>query len=403
MDLNETNPCKECGVLHENPNDHEFIYTDSNDILNKRGLVDSLTLQPFYEPIELNCGHTFSKSSIEEAFRNKKECPMCRKRTSKINETNQIIKNQVNDLEVKCPNQCDLKIERQFLKTHLLDCPKLKKNCLNKCDDKKCDFVGIKTEMDEHIKVCELRTITCNGIGQCSIVALHLEEHNCFTDLIKKVSTVINHTSQIHKLEINSLKNALNTQGQIINQQKLRIEQHTDYIKKYQDEIKLLHNNTSIQNSLLQSQKKTIEAQEYKIKYFDKRLSTLEIVSSKTNFCKVLSASSPSIPVSSFSSLSNDVFGKDLNLMNIPKKIYTNESKCVNTIDKSTYDFGFSKYAPLNKKNEDNKDLPSKNLSSDADADADTGIKLNTLYVENKTTLSTNDRKRKAEDDNVNE
>ena len=400
--MNEPKPCNECGIKHS-PGEHEFDYVVSLDILKKNGLVDSISLQPFYEPIDLNCGHTFSKSSIEEVFRNKKECPMCRKRTSKMNETNQIIKNQVNDLQVKCPNHCDIKIERQFLKHHLLDCPNVKKNCLNKCDDKKCDFVGIKTEMDEHNKVCALRTLTCNGIGQCSIVALHLEEHNCFKDLIKKVSTVINHTNQIHKLEIDSLKNALNTQGKVINQQKLRIEENTDYIKKYQDEIKLLHNNTSIQNSLLHSQKKTIESQEYKLKYFDKRLSTLEIVSSKTNFCKVLSSSSPSIPVSSSPSLSNDVFGKDLNLMNIPKKICTNESKYVNTIDKSTYDFGFSKYAPLNKKNEDNKDLPSKNLSSDADANADSNagnsIKLNTLLVENETTLSINDRKRKAEDE----
>ena len=273
--------CKDCGVKHS-PREHEFEYVETNDILNKRGLVDSISLQPFYEPIDLNCGHTFSKSSIEEVFRNKKECPLCRKRTSKMNETHQIIRNQLNDLQVKCPNHCDIKIERQFLKNHLLDCPNVKKNCLNKCDDKKCEFIGIKTEMDEHNKVCELRTIICNGIGKCSVYAFKLEEHNCFKDLMKKVSEVVEHNTNIHKLELNKFKNSLKQQDEIINQQKQIIEQNTVCIKKYQDDLKLLQNHSSIQNSLLQSQKKTIESQDYKMKYFDKRLFALEYTPKRT-------------------------------------------------------------------------------------------------------------------------
>ena len=376
--------CQDCGLKHS-PGEHEFEYVETTEILNKRGLVDSISLQPFYEPVDLNCGHTFSKSSIEEVFRNKKECPICRKRTSKMNETHQIIRNQLNDLQVKCPNRCDIKIERQFLKNHLLDCPNVKKNCLNNYDDKKCDFVGIKLEMDEHNKVCDLRTIICNGIGKCSIVALHLEEHNCFTDLIKKVSRVIDQHAHTHKLEINSLKNAHKHQDEIINQQKQIIEQNTICIKKYQDDLNLLHNHTSIQNILLQSQKKTTEAQEHKSIFFDKRLCALEYINKKstnlssnsltlpssdkslsnTTFSSLSSFTSLS-SLSSFSSLTKDAFGKNSKPMFLPKPSFI----------------------------EDNKDL-----NNDNDKDN----KTETSLVENETTLSTNDRKRKAEDDNDNE
>ena len=360
--------CKDCGIKHS-PGEHEFEYVEPTEILNKRGLVDSISLQPFYEPIDLNCGHTFSKSSIEEVFRNKKECPVCRKRTSKMNETHQIIRNQLNDLQVKCPNHCDIKIERQFLKNHLLDCPNVKKNCLNKCDDKKCEFIGVKTEMDEHNKVCELRTIICNGIGKCSVYAFKLEEHNCFKDLMKKVSEVVEHNTNIHKLELNKFKNSQKHQDEIINQQKQIIEQNTVCIKKYQDDLKLLQNHSSIQNSLLQSQKKTIESQDYKMKYFDKRLFALEYTPKRTtdlvsttvpSSSKYISKSISSSSLSSFSSLTKDVFGKQSKPMFLPK------SSSI----------------------EDNKEL-----NNDKDNKTETSL------VKNETTLSTNDRKRKAEDD----
>lgn len=367
--INENTSCKDCGIYHAKSNEHEFEYVETNDILNKRGLVDSISLQPFYEPVDLNCGHTFSKSSIEEVFRNKKECPMCRKRTSKMNETHQIIRNQLNDLQVKCPNHCDIKIERQFLKNHLLDCPNVKKNCLNKCDDKKCDFVGIKTEMNEHNKVCELRAIICNGIGKCSVYAFKLEEHNCFKDLMKKVSGVLDQNTNIFKLELNNLKNSLKQQDEIINQQKQIIEQNTVNIKKYQDDFKLLQNHSSTQNSLLQSQKKTIESQDYKMKYFDKRLFALEYTPKRTtdlvsttvpSSSKYISKSISSSSLSSFSSLTKDVFGKHSKPMFLPK------SSSI----------------------EDNKEL-----NNDKDNKTETSL------VKNETTLSTNDRKRKAEDE----
>jgi len=376
--MDNINPCQYCGIKHSPEGEHEFEYVETTEVLNKRGLVDSISLQPFYEPIDLNCGHTFSKLSIEEVFRNKKECPMCRKRTSKMNETHQIIRNQLNDLQVKCPNHCDIKIERQFLKNHLLDCPNVKKNCLNKCDDKKCNFVGIKIEMDEHNKVCELRTIICSGIGQCSIYAFKLEEHNCFKDLMKKVSGVIEHHTHTHKLELNSLKNAQKHQDEIINQQKQIIEQNTGSIKKYQDELKLLHNHTSIQNIFLQSQKKTIESQDYKMIYFEKRLLALEYINKKyTN----LSSNSLTLP-SSGKSLSNTTFTSLSSFSSLTKDVFGKKSKPM--------------FLPKSSSIEDNTEL-----NNDKDKDKDN--KTETSLVENETTLSTNDRKRKAEDASVND
>ena len=414
MEMNVPKPCTECGVLHENPNDHEFIYTDSNDILNKRGLVDSLTLQPFYEPIELNCGHTFSKSSIEEAFRNKKECPICRKKSIKLNSTHTIIRNQLNDLEVKCPNQCDLKLERQFLKTHLLNCPNVKTSCLNKCDDKKCNFIGIKTEMNEHIKVCELRTITCNGEGKCSIVALNLEEHNCFRYLKKNIGLEFQKmyytsTTEINKLKaeqklntdnISKLMNVIGSYQKIIYEQKKTIEQTTNSIKEHKDECNKHH-------SMILSQNQIIQSQEHKLNSIDKKVSKLVLDTMKNDpnclFSHSLSSSTPlslastpfsSTPLFSSTSTLTNIVGKECKLLfNPEKKICSEGSKYFNTTNKPNFNFGFSQYAPLKMEKQE-----IKNVGIETSIETSSNTTTQNSLVENETTLPINDRKRKAED-----
>ena len=151
--------CKECGEIHANPNEHIYVYVDSPELLNKRGLVDSLTLEPFIDPVELPCRHTFTRTSIESALSNKKECPECRKKTSKINETSRIVREQVNQLEVVCPNKCGVNIERQMLQHHLVDkCENRKIACPNKYKEESCKFYGVKNDLETHnicfINIC---------------------------------------------------------------------------------------------------------------------------------------------------------------------------------------------------------------------------------------------------------
>ena len=115
--------------------------------------------------------------------------------------------------------------------------------------------------------------------------------------------------------------------------------------------------------------KKTIESQDYKMKYFDKRLFALEYTPKRTtnlvsttvpSSSKYISKSISSSSLSSFSSLTKDVFGKTSKPMFLPK------SSSI----------------------EDNKEL-----NNDKDNKTETSL------VKNETTLSTNDRKRKAEDE----
>lgn len=268
------NLCKECGELHDNPQEHLYTYVDSHEILNKRGLVDSITLEPFIDPVELSsCGHTFSRYSIESALSTKKECPECRKKTfSTPKETSRIIREQVNQLDVICPNKCGVNVERQSLANHLLEkCSSIRAFCTNKYKEDSCKFYGVKTDLEKHKNECKFRILDCEG--KCGVIAIEQMPpylpHNCIQYLSHKSKQMIEIIKQIHP-ELQQVKEQSQIHEQTINIHKGYIKDQDNKMKERDNIISFLEKKSIIQDekiNALNQEIHMINKEAYDIKF----------------------------------------------------------------------------------------------------------------------------------------
>ena len=271
------NSCVECGERHTIPNEHLFTYVESNDKLNKRGLVDSITLEPFIDPVDLSCGHTFSKHSIEHVFLTTKACPECRTESSKFNETSRIIRSQVNQLEVWCPRKCGLNVERHSLHNHLAEnCPNIKQHyCPNKYKEESCKFYGIRHDLEKHKNECLFRVINCEG--KCGLVLFQDPNHNCITFLSQK-------TKKIMEIITQMLIPELKTYQSQIKESNSKIKDLESQISVQNTQIRSQNTQISLHNSHIKDQSKNIEAQSKRI---TEQSSMIAEQSSNTNIIKI--------------------------------------------------------------------------------------------------------------------
>lgn len=242
--------CKDCGEQHDNPKEHIFTYVDSNELLNKRGLVDSVTLEPFIDPVELGCGHTFSRYSIESALATKKECPECRKKSTKLTETSRIVREQVNQLEVICPNKCGKTVERQSLGNHLSEkCSITKVSCTNKYKEENCKFYGIREDLEKHTHECSFRILDCEG--KCGVIAIEqmppYHPHSCIHFLCQKTKQMIEIIKQMHP-ELQQVKQKYLLQENTLNIHKGYIQEKDTKMKERDNIISFLEKKSIIQD-----------------------------------------------------------------------------------------------------------------------------------------------------------
>jgi hypothetical protein len=97
--------CGVCGVLHRSDaHAHEFDYVENDDYHRDNDLLDSFTLEPLFEPMQLPCGHMFSfHRGIQRKLIDKKKCPMNCSSTITIANFIQpalMVKNTLNKLKV---------------------------------------------------------------------------------------------------------------------------------------------------------------------------------------------------------------------------------------------------------------------------------------------------------------
>jgi hypothetical protein len=97
--------CDVCGVSHKSDEHaHEFDYVENNDYHRDNDLIDSFTLEPLFEPMQLPCGHMFSfHRGIQKQLKSKKKCPLnCAPSATvaKLIEPPVMVKNTLNRLKV---------------------------------------------------------------------------------------------------------------------------------------------------------------------------------------------------------------------------------------------------------------------------------------------------------------
>ena len=285
------NSCVECGERHAIPNEHIFTYVESNDKLNKRGLVDSITLEPFIAPVDLSCGHTFSQHSIGHVFLTTKACPECRTESSTFNETSRIIRSQVNQLDVWCPRKCGINVERHSLRNHLADnCPNIKQHyCPNKYKEESCKFYGIRHDLEKHKNECLFRVIDCEG--KCGLVLFQDPNHNCITFLSQKTKKIMEIITQMLIPELKTYQSQIKESNSKITQLESQISVQNTHIRSQNTQISVQSKDIDAQNIKIANQNRYIAEQSRRIveqsKTITEQSRKIEDQSSYTNIIKI--------------------------------------------------------------------------------------------------------------------
>ncbi|TRY70229.1 hypothetical protein TCAL_10702 [Tigriopus californicus] len=149
-------PCRSCGQIHSHHEPHLYNYTDEVD----EDLMCQICLQPFVQPVDTPCAHTFCHVCISNYLKINPLCPLDRKPLSEmtINPTNLVLKRLLDKLEVNCPNEdsCEEVVSRGSLSDHL------RYRCLGTlvaCQfaSAGCEYRGPTKSMNKHQNECQFK------------------------------------------------------------------------------------------------------------------------------------------------------------------------------------------------------------------------------------------------------
>nr|CAB3263927.1 multiple PDZ domain protein [Phallusia mammillata] len=157
--------CKHCGQRHRVAENHEYDYIEEID----DDLQCDICLQPFVDPYDTKCGHTFCSICLKNYVRLKKMCPIDRKELTVGSgdcwQSSLVLRKLVNKLTVRCPNHdhCDLKLPRTDLEAHLKErCPGGMIRCSKAIYG--CSYKGPRVEQVDHIKHCKFQQFEGNPL-----------------------------------------------------------------------------------------------------------------------------------------------------------------------------------------------------------------------------------------------
>lgn len=167
-------------------------------------LVCPVCRNPFVDPVTTSCDHVFCKDCFDQAYRIAPICPIDRTRLrppNHVGSTARIITNQLDALEVRCPNSadgCEKILARSMVQNHvdrycgysLVDCPEstcelkaprkdVHKGCLHWyaiCPD--CSESCFAVDMEHHrARVCAERVANCEKCG-LEVLRLNADLHD---------------------------------------------------------------------------------------------------------------------------------------------------------------------------------------------------------------------------------
>jgi hypothetical protein len=132
-----------------------FEYMDEQSIDGE--LKCSICTDPFIDPVVTpSCDHTFCRSGIESALKNKTACPNCRHDPlflTELKPPSRILTNLLNRILVRC-NKCGgTNIQREFFDEHIKRwCPKVEISC--SATDLNCGWIGPRDQLSSHLANC---------------------------------------------------------------------------------------------------------------------------------------------------------------------------------------------------------------------------------------------------------
>lgn len=113
--------CLSCGSSHSSSENHVYDYCDESSL--DEAIICDVCYQPFVQPLDLKCGHTFCALCIEPHLSEKKNCPICREpmhATYDVWKSSIVVHKICGALTVYCPfRACRIQLERDQLSSHL--------------------------------------------------------------------------------------------------------------------------------------------------------------------------------------------------------------------------------------------------------------------------------------------
>ncbi|GFQ94014.1 e3 ubiquitin-protein ligase PDZRN3-B [Trichonephila clavata] len=151
-------------------------------------LICSICRSVFCDPVQSPCNHVFCRNCINKWLENNRNCPICRKRTTKytVQEVVPLIKNMIMKLNLHCHNMekgCEEKFPLEACEAHL-------KVCVYeavRCGNKPCKEMIMRKDMPDHERNnCPHRYIRCQTCC-LKVSSVQPNKHNCIKALKRRL------------------------------------------------------------------------------------------------------------------------------------------------------------------------------------------------------------------------
>ncbi|XP_040580097.1 ligand of Numb protein X 2 isoform X1 [Lepeophtheirus salmonis] len=155
---NGTRPkvCRSCGQHHSHHEPHLYNYKSDVD----EDLMCQICLQPFVDPLDTPCSHTFCKSCLHNYLKVNPLCPLDRKPLNEMtcSPSNLVLKKLLDKILVTCPNadSCEEILQRGNLEDHLkYRCSGTMVAC--QFASAGCEYRGPSKSMSKHQTECNFK------------------------------------------------------------------------------------------------------------------------------------------------------------------------------------------------------------------------------------------------------
>ncbi|KAJ3451875.1 ring finger protein dg17-related [Anaeramoeba flamelloides] len=144
----------------------------------KETLICPHCKNPFEDPVDSSCDHTFCRACFDHLIRNNKPCPKCNTPfiSRECTESSNSVRQLLNKLQVYCPNKkqgCNEIFKRGEINKHRHNCGY---NIVH-CPNFPCDNSYFAKDAEKHLSKCVFRTIKCPFGCEKEIIFIDVDEH----------------------------------------------------------------------------------------------------------------------------------------------------------------------------------------------------------------------------------
>ena len=142
-------------------------------------------------PVETTCEHLFCKVCITEWQAKGNTCPNCKQVLKIKPKPNRILLDLYHSLKIFCKNKeygCPEILTVKEIESHQAQCGYEYVMCSNNDSGTGCTLKIQRRLLEDHLKSCKFRKITCNNGCGLVIYAKDCISHNCIDCLLKQIS-----------------------------------------------------------------------------------------------------------------------------------------------------------------------------------------------------------------------